>query len=390
MNHHSSAANDMLARERLNFVDEPPVWGGDMDLLDRNSPRSTVLLRRAALPLILLFFATQFSTMTFSRYIRAPDEGWEVIAPRLIVAACGILFSLLNLAVQQKVSRGSLKKRVLIAAILTIASCYVHAAVNLAVFGLFIGFGTSPLLEYLLAYHLSAQDWLWFYSAISVMILALTYAADLAESDGRISSLQRQAHAAQLKALRYQLNPHFLFNTLNSIAALIGQGRSADAEMMVESLSDFLRSTLTMDTGKEIPLGAEIQLQALYLDIEKIRFPARLHVTIDVPSKLRDVLVPNLITQPLVENSIKYGVAQSSERVNVAIIAREADGLLSLQIKDDGGNAASTTQQAGTRTGLRNVSERLRLHFGEAAWLKAGPRPGGGFSTEILMPLKRA
>ena len=111
---------------------------------------------------------------------------------------------------------------------------------------------------------------------------------------------------------------------------------------------------------------------------------------IDVPDTLRDALVPNLITQPLVENSIKYGVARSSARVTLGIVAREGEGRLSLQVWDDGGNAAAPARQEGTKVGLRNVSERLDLHFGPSASLAAGPRAGGGFSAEISMPLKRA
>ena len=385
----SPAPNNAPANLRFDPADERPFPFYEAHF-DRTVPRSTLLLRRAAVPLILIFYATQFSTMTLSRFMRVAGDGWEVIALRLVVAACGILFSLLNLRIQKRVGRANLRKRLLVAAGLAIAGAYFHAAVNLAVFSVKVGFESRSFPEFLVAFYLSGQDWLWFYSAISVMLLALTYAADLAERDEEIAALQNLAHVAQIKALRYQLNPHFLFNTLNSIAALINKRRSADAETMVESLSDFLRSTLTMDSGKEIPLAREIELQALYLDIEKTRFPARLQVAIDIPPSLRDALVPNLITQPLVENSIKYGVARSSERVKLEIVARAVDGKLWLQIRDDGGNADGLAPQQGTKVGLRNVSERLSLYFGASATLTAGPRPGGGFSTEILMPLRRA
>jgi len=383
-----SATNDALPRARFDSADERPFPFYQAHF-DRAVPRSTLLLRRAAVPLILLFYATQFSTMTLSRFMRVSGEGLDVILPRLIVAACGILFSLLNLRMQRRFGRAGLRRRMLVAAGLAIAGAYFHAAVNLAVFSAFFGF-ESRSLPFLVTFYLSGQDWLWFYSAISVMLLALTYAADLAERDDEVAALQSLAHVAQIRALRYQLNPHFLFNTLNSVAALIGKRRSGDAERMVESLSDFLRSTLQMDCEKEIELAREIELQSLYLEIEKTRFPVRLQVAIDVPVALRDALVPNLITQPLVENSIKYGVARSSEPVRLEIVAREVDGQLSLRIRDDGGNADGPAPPQGTGTGLRNVSERLGLHFGAAANLTAGPRPGGGFSTEIVMPLRRA
>jgi LytS/YehU family sensor histidine kinase len=158
---------------------------------------------------------------------------------------------------------------------------------------------------------------------------------------------------------------------------------------MVVSLSDFLRSTLRMDFGHEITLGEEIELQSLYLDIEKIRFPHRLMVTIDVPDTLRDALLPNLITQPLIENAIRHGVRRSSAPVHLEVIARDRGGRLSLEIRDDGGNAGESAP-SGTQVGLRSVAERLRLGFGREASFIAGRRPEGGFSAHILIPLRRA
>ena len=131
--------------------------------------------------------------------------------------------------------------------------------------------------DYLIAFAVSVFDFVWFYSALSVMLLALTYGEDLVENEDRIASLEAQANIAQLNALRYQLNPHFLFNTLNSVASLISKKMGAEAETMVVSLSDFLRSTLRMDSGREITLAEEVKLQSLYLDIEKSAFSATAH-----------------------------------------------------------------------------------------------------------------
>jgi LytS/YehU family sensor histidine kinase len=226
------------------------------------------------------------------------------------------------------------------------------------------------LNEYIISYSVLL---FWFYSALSVMLLALTYGEDLVEKEERIASLQAQANVAQLNALRYQLNPHFLFNALNSVASLICKRMGAEAESMVVSLSDFLRSTLRMDSGREITLEEELKLQSLYLDIEKIRFPQRLSVTIDVPEALRGACVPNLITQPLIENAIKHGV-----------------GKLSLEVRDDGGNAGNAAPPSGLHVGLRNVAERLKLRFGDQGSFTAAARPEGGFSARILIPLRRA
>jgi LytS/YehU family sensor histidine kinase len=144
-----------------------------------------------------------------------------------------------------------------------------------------------------------------------------------------------------------------------------------------------------MDSGREITLDEEIMLQSLYLDIEKIRFPQRLKVTIDVPAELRAACVPNLITQPLIENAIKHGVGRSSAPVHLEVIARDWDGKLSLEIRDDGGDATNG-KSSGTQVGLRNVAERLKLRYGGEGSLTAGGRREGGFSAQILIPLRKA
>ena len=391
MNGALSTTSDNLSRERPGIAAERPGQAPprESDAAIEEAPkRGARLLRHTAVFVVLLFFAAQFSMMTLSRFMRVPDEGWEVVLPRLIVTICGALFGLFILKVQRGVGRASLFRRILIAAGLAAAGSYVHAAANLLVFTLFFP-PDSDFGVLFVSYLFSGLDWLWFYSALSIMVLALTYASDLAESDDRIAALQAQANAAQLKALRYQLNPHFLFNTLNSIAALIGRKEGNEAEGMVVSLSDFLRSTLSMDPGKQIPLGDEVRLQSLYLEIEKARFPARLNVTIDIPEEISDALVPNLITQPLIENAIKYGVARSTEPIHLEVIAREEGGRLSLEIRNDGGNAPDPSP-GGTRLGLRNVADRLRLHFGDEASFTAGKLPEGGYSALIQMPLKRA
>jgi two-component system LytT family sensor kinase len=338
---------------------------------------------------VLIFWAAQFATVTLSRFVRMPEEGLSNAGPRMLVTFCGLLLSFGFLAVLRAVQGRSLLQRALIAAGLAALGCCLHTAINMIVF-----LRLNPNWEmtpsgYLLSYAISLLDFVWFYSALGVMLLALTYGEDLVENEDRIAALETQANIAQLNALRYQLNPHFLFNTLNSVASLISQTKGAEAESMVVSLSDFIRSTLRMDSGREITLAEEIRLQSLYLDIEKIRFPERLKVTIDVPAALDDVYVPNLITQPLIENAIKHGVGRSLAPVHLEVIARDCGGKLAIEVRDDGGNATSAAP-SGTQVGLRNVAERLRLRFGDEGSLLAGSRPMGGFSARILMPLRRA
>ena len=125
--------------------------------------------------------------------------------------------------------------------------------------------------------------------------------------------LAREAQEAQLRALRYQINPHFLFNTLNSLSSLILSKQTDTAERMLMNLSTFFRATLSADPTADVSLDEEIKLQRLYLDIEQIRFPDRLSVEVDVPDALLAARVPVLILQPIVENAVKYGVAKSKQ-----------------------------------------------------------------------------
>ena len=369
---------------------ERPAGAAERPARAEPQGRSKRVFSRMAFAVILIFWTAQFTTITISRLVRMPEESLANIYPRAIVSSCAILLSFAVLAILRAVRGRTLLRRALVAAGLAAAGCCIHTAMNMAVFMIFAKSQWEiPPVEYLIAFGVSLFDFIWYYSALSVMLLALTYGEDLVENEDRIASLEAQANIAQLNALRYQLNPHFLFNTLNSVASLISKKMGAEAETMVVSLSDFLRSTLRMDSAREITLEEEIKLQSLYLDIEKIRFPQRLVVTIDVPAQLNHACVPNLITQPLIENAIKHGVGRSAAPVHLEVIARDWGGKLSIEVRDDGGDAAGSAPP-GTQVGLRNVAERLKLRFGDQGSLVAGSRPEGGFSARILIPLRRA
>jgi LytS/YehU family sensor histidine kinase len=201
-----------------------------------------------------------------------------------------------------------------------------------------------------------------------------------------MAALGAKVHSAQMRALRHQLNPHFLFNTLNSIAALIRGGNNGTAETMIENLSDFMRTGFAMDPYDDIPLSRELDLQRTYLDIERLRFPDRIVVTFDIPERLQQARVPALITQPIVENTIKYAVARSTIPVHIKITARERDGLLVLRIGDDGGDAPAS-ETSGTKVGLSNIESRLRARFGDRYKFRGRPWPTGGFEVELGLPL---
>ena len=168
--------------------------------------------------------------------------------------------------------------------------------------------------------------WYFLFAAWSAIFIAMTQQQLARLTERRLAEAETAAHAAQVRALRYQVNPHFLFNTLNSLSALVMSGRADRAEEMLMALSTFFRTSLSLDPSADVTLAQEIDLQRLYLDIEKIRFPERLRFEIDVPDDLAGITVPALILQPLVENAIKYGVSATRDPVLLTIAARRLDG----------------------------------------------------------------
>jgi hypothetical protein len=229
--------------------------------------------------------------------------------------------------------------------------------------------------------------WYFFFAAWASFYLAMSSAGQLRRAERRASRAERDAQAAQLKALRYQVNPHFLFNTLNSLSSLVMARREEEAETMIVNLSTFFRSSLAIDPTADIPLSQEIDFQRLYLDIEQVRFPNRLQVRTDIPPALGAARVPPLILQPLVENAIKHGVARSTRPVTVSIVAREVDTRLILEVENDGG-APAGDPAAGTGVGLANVCERLAARFGRGAECHHAALPGGGYRVIVAMPLE--
>lgn len=175
------------------------------------------------------------------------------------------------------------------------------------------------------------------------------------------------AHQAQLKMLRYQLNPHFLFNTLNAISTLILEKDTRTANKMVTKLSEFLRHSLDSDPEARVTLKQELEALNLYLSIEKLRFDDRLGLEFDVDSQCQHALVPSLILQPLIENAIKYAVGNREQGGTIAIHTRCDDGMLEILVRDNGPGAdlEKINNGNGRGVGLANIRERLQVLYGE-------------------------
>ena len=234
-----------------------------------------------------------------------------------------------------------------------------------------------------------AVTWYFFFGAWASFYVAMSAGNQLRQAERRASDAERAAQSAQLRALRYQVNPHFLFNTLNSLSSLIMTKRADEAERMILSLSNFFRSTLTIDPAADVTLADEIRFQMLYLDIEKARFPNRLRVDIEIPPALRNARIPALLLQPVIENAIKYGVARARSAVTLRIRASEVDGRVKLIVENDAGAADRVEPEHGTGVGLANVRDRLKARFGDAAGCSYGPIESGGFQVVLTMPVVR-
>jgi sensor histidine kinase YesM len=200
------------------------------------------------------------------------------------------------------------------------------------------------------------------------------------------------AHQAHIKMLRYQLNPHFLFNTLNAISTLILMKDNKTADAMVSRLSDFLRDSLDKDPIKRVPLRQEIQALELYLEIEKVRFEERLTVEWDVQENTNQALVPSLILQPLIENSIKFAISKMQDGGFISISAKSFGHDLMLQVSDNGpgaeivdGQLLRASEQSGG-VGLCNIQERLQSLYGKNFSFAVSHNQPTGITVSIRIP----
>jgi hypothetical protein len=226
------------------------------------------------------------------------------------------------------------------------------------------------------------------------LALTLLWAARASRSSEANAARAAEAGAAAAKAqsaaLRLQLNPHFLFNTMNSISSLVALDRKAEAEEMIERLCDFLRGSLNSDPMEDVPLWQEIDAIDAYLSIEATRFGERLQIDIDVSPETIDAAVPNFILQPFVENAIKHGVSLVKGPAQVTVAAAREDGELVLTVTNSGKPSgqeavAATSSRHSTRIGISNTRERLRNRYGDRGKLISGPT-GGGYRAAIRVP----
>ena len=226
--------------------------------------------------------------------------------------------------------------------------------------------------------------------AWSVLYIGIRYYAALQAERERSLRAEAAAHRAQLEALRYQINPHFLFNALNAVSTLVTERRNDEAARMLARVSDFLRLTLTAPVRDEVPLADEIDYVRQYLDIERVRFGDRLRIEVDVATDVWEASVPAFVLQPLIENAVRYAVAPRESGGSIVLEAERSGDLLRVSVVDDGpGMREASGSNGGAKIGLANTRDRLRELYGDRGRLELGPAIGGGTRATIEIPFRR-
>lgn len=220
--------------------------------------------------------------------------------------------------------------------------------------------------------------------------MVLRMEADKQHQRFKRSEAENQAKMAKLKFLSYQLNPHFLFNTLNSIYSLIDSDTPDDAKKMVSQLSGFLRSSLQHGEDFFIPLQKEVETLVRYLDIEKTRFGDRLRLELDVDDAVLETVIPIFILQPLVENSIKHAISQTLDQGIIKVSAYADGDYLRLCVEDSGRETVrvATNKSGRAGIGLKNTQERLSVIYDDDYEFKTTDSDLGGFRVDIKLPLQ--
>ena len=233
-----------------------------------------------------------------------------------------------------------------------------------------------------------AHDALWFYGTTVAVSELLRYQRKSRERETRAAKLESQLAHAQLTALKMQLDPHFLFNTLHAISSLMHEDPTA-AEKTVNRLSDLLRLSLENGDGQVVTLRREMEFMEGYLDIQKTRLGDRLNVRLHLEPGTLEALVPNMILQPLVENAVKYGIASRKTTGNLEIRAEYHDEILRLEITDDGPGFSPNGMEKPTRgVGIRNTRARLQQLYGKAHNFSLNRAPGGGTQVRLEIPFR--
>jgi two-component system LytT family sensor kinase len=360
---------------------------------------SSLLKPASVVGTILVLWLTFAALNTVGGVLISHFSVYQVFSRQLAVAGIGAILTFVMFAILRMLPRWSIGSRLGIVALLA-----APAGVALG-FGYFmvrfiwwpvarppqelIAIGIRRLASEVVWQNIVA--WYFMFAAGGAVYLAMNYAAEVREVERRSSQLREQTRIAELRTLRRQINPHFLFNVLNSLSTLVVRNDRSEAKRMISEMARFLRQNLASHPRDEVTLIEEIEIQHRYLNLEQWRFPNHLCVKIDLAPGTHHALVPAMILQPIVENAVRHGVERALSLVTVAIASRVLhETVLEIIVEDDAIPPNGRTPQgvAGFGTGLGNVRARLAVQYERAAEFIAAPRPGGGFRAVMRFPLR--
>ena len=339
-------------------------------------------------------------------------QDWSFLVNVAIEAVTGFSISLVLSVIYQRL--------ISVRPLVTWASTVLVLLVGVAIFTFIIAWVTSLTRASFdgdfVALYIGFLIWpLALLGAWSALYFAINYFLQIEEQADRLERLEMQATSAQLAMLRYQLNPHFLFNTLNSISTLVLLKQTAPANAMLTRLSSFLRHTLVTEPGGKVTVEQEVEMLKLYLDIERMRFEDRLQTEFRLEPGAGDACIPSMLLQPLVENAIKYGVSPQEEGAMISVVAQIVGSRLRVTITDTGpgihhnvrgdsgrgdpdradggiptGMLDRSRRTTSTGVGLANIRDRLAQAYGDDHRFEIRSPDSGGFAVMIEIPFESA
>jgi two-component system LytT family sensor kinase len=323
----------------------------------------------------------------------ANDLPWDILVPVLISAITGFSISVILSVIYGWLIRQRALVTWSVTVLVLAVAVSLYSFINAWVLQLYDADGQTSFVQRFVGivfYDLTVLG------AWSALYYAINFFLQVEEQADRLERLEAQATSAQLAMLRYQLNPHFLFNTLNSISTLVLLKQTEPANAMLTRLSGFLRHTLVTQPGGKVSVAQEVETLKLYLDIERMRFEERLRTVFKIEPAAAQASIPSLLLQPLVENAIKYAVSPQEEGARISLTAQVIGNRLRVIVADTGpgsqaavarvSDALSGTRAVSTGVGLANIRDRLAQAYGEDHRFQIDNPPEGGFTVTIEIP----
>jgi signal transduction histidine kinase len=327
----------------------------------------------------------------------ANKQEFDVLALILVTTITGFSISLILSVIYRQLIRQQPLVTWGVTALVLFAAVLLHASLDAWVQGVYTGGSRDNFVQRLIGLLYLPLAMLGGWSAL---YYAINFFLTVEQQADRLERLEAQATAAQLAMLRYQLNPHFLFNTLNSISTLVLLKQTEPANAMLTRLSGFLRHTLIAEPGSQVTLAQEIETLQLYLDIERMRFEERLRTHFEIEDAALGAMLPAMLLQPLVENAIKYAVSPQEEGAQITLTARVIGDRLRLTVEDTGPGVddnprdpardSAMGRPVSTGVGLANIRNRLAQAYGDNHLFETRSEAGGGFTVLIEIPFTRA